>query len=40
MSTILVEQASACNRGFSPGRPRGLKSPLQAKACSTGEQVL
>jgi hypothetical protein len=37
---VVVEQASACNRGFSLGfveRPtrRRLKSPLQAEACST-----
>jgi len=40
---VKVEQASACNRGFSPGadreasRLRELKLPLQAKACSTRE---
>jgi error-prone DNA polymerase len=31
----LVEQASACNGGFSLRPARGLKSPLQAEACST-----
>jgi len=36
--TVNVEQASACNQGFSPGRNAGrrLKPPLQAEACSTG----
>ena len=32
---MVVERASACNLGFSPGRARVLKHPLQAKACST-----
>jgi tetratricopeptide (TPR) repeat protein len=31
----LVEQASACNRDFSPDAARRLKPSLQAKACST-----
>ena len=32
-----MEQALACKLGFSPAvSERGLKSPLQAKACSTG----